>query len=1261
MTVKKGYRPRCFFDVEIGGQPVGRIIFELFSDITPKTCENFRALCTGEKGVGEKSGKPLHYKDAPLHRVVKDFMVQGGDFTKGDGSGGESIYGGSFPDENFIVKHDKDFLLSMANRGKDTNGSQFFITTKPAPHLDGVHVVFGHVINGQEVVKLVENQPTDNKSRPVKDVVIGNCGELVLQIKRKAEKKKKKAASESESSSGSDSSSDTESGEEKSKKKRRRKVKHKKKESKKKKDKKKDAESEKDDEKNGKSEPVTTVFGDIRPEEIPDVPSQNFLMRKSPEQDARKQRSPPAYRRNTPAQRRPYSRTYYSASGRKIKGRGTIRFRSRSRSQTPPHWRKEIDRLKPASALDDLDDPVDVDQSSRWGHEDPLNQGREERLSRGSRRGQENRGHEGRGREDRDNVRGRDEHERRRSDDARGVNPRAGRLSGEEWDRNRDNVQRRHQDLRQRMESSGSRLTDRFQQGQAEGDTQETRHKKHKKEKKVKKSRDDEDDSKHDHSSKKDKKKERHESESKHKPDDGEESGRRDRRKSRSRSKSPARRRAPLSRSPIRAGRQKSRSKSASPVRPRSDRKSSQSHTTDKSREDRKQRSSRRSRSHSRSSSAGSHGRRRSGRITSLDSSKSRSPTKRSQPFRARKEKSESPPPTHWRPGMKPLQQHSREDKRDPEGDIRRSSPDNPPAITKVTGPASESDSNPPDLYPMSRSPMEVGESSGRQQEKVETSNGFSEMKFTIDMDNEVEPAVRRSDLIPKAIPTTRREVSPPSEEGERKSGYSSPSRSRSRSRSRSSSRSSSSSSDNQKSSKKKDRVEERFKWQPPPDPEIEHEEERDTKTQTNIVKDEPVVRIKTPPLPPIDKVAEATKELAGKHVKPLKPADRGYGWLKDAGPDPIVHISEVPLPSDPLPPPVKKTKTRSSSESSSSPSQPRDFKIDMYSEDSVSMDAFTKTATYSPIPIAKSPTSQVSQHSSVPQNIPSQIPGVISPSRDIPLPGEAHPLDSSFSKQSKQQSPGRKLTKSPGSSRSQSPSPRKKSTSPVRGAFKSSKGRRSRSESSEAPRKGSKSKSPLKSRVSRSRSPPGKSSSPKRRSKSPRKRSVSPRKWSGSPRKRSFSPRKRSGSPRKRSFSPRKRSGSPWKRSHSPRKRSVSPRKRSISPRRRSKSPRRTSRSPRRKSRSRSPRKRSLSRSPKRRSRSGSRRRRSRSPRRFSPVARRTGRRSRSRSRSPRRRSPPRRSPRRFSNSRSVCSVAGTKGVVAAFFFNILSLKVTR
>ncbi|VEN40777.1 unnamed protein product [Callosobruchus maculatus] len=120
-------RFRCFFDVSIGGLPSGRMVFELFSDLAPKTAENFRALCTGEKGLGEQTKKLLHYKDSIFHRVVKDFMIQGGDFSNGNGTGGESIYGGTFEDESFDLKHDKPFLLSMANRGKNTNGSQFFM------------------------------------------------------------------------------------------------------------------------------------------------------------------------------------------------------------------------------------------------------------------------------------------------------------------------------------------------------------------------------------------------------------------------------------------------------------------------------------------------------------------------------------------------------------------------------------------------------------------------------------------------------------------------------------------------------------------------------------------------------------------------------------------------------------------------------------------------------------------------------------------------------------------------------------------------------------------------------------------------------------------------------------------------------------------------------------------------------------------------------------------------------------------------------
>jgi peptidyl-prolyl isomerase D len=117
-------RPRVYFDITIGGQDAGRIAFELYSDIVPKTAENFRALCTGEKGVG-KSGKPLYFKGSLFHRVIKQFMCQGGDFTAGNGTGGESIYGEKFDDESFAVKHEKPFLLSMANAGPGMSWIQF--------------------------------------------------------------------------------------------------------------------------------------------------------------------------------------------------------------------------------------------------------------------------------------------------------------------------------------------------------------------------------------------------------------------------------------------------------------------------------------------------------------------------------------------------------------------------------------------------------------------------------------------------------------------------------------------------------------------------------------------------------------------------------------------------------------------------------------------------------------------------------------------------------------------------------------------------------------------------------------------------------------------------------------------------------------------------------------------------------------------------------------------------------------------------------
>ena len=168
--------PIVFFDMSIGGQPAGRIEMTLRADVVPKTAENFRCLCTGEKGTG-RSGKPLHFKGSSFHRVITDFMCQGGDFTRGNGTGGESIYGEKFADENFQLRHTGPGVLSMANAGPGTNGSQFFLCTVKTDWLDGKHVVFGSVTKGMEVVQAVEAVGSQ-QGKTSKPVVIADCGQL---------------------------------------------------------------------------------------------------------------------------------------------------------------------------------------------------------------------------------------------------------------------------------------------------------------------------------------------------------------------------------------------------------------------------------------------------------------------------------------------------------------------------------------------------------------------------------------------------------------------------------------------------------------------------------------------------------------------------------------------------------------------------------------------------------------------------------------------------------------------------------------------------------------------------------------------------------------------------------------------------------------------------------------------------------------------------------------------------------------------------
>lgn len=291
LTMPRGKveRERVFLDFQHKKVNIGRVVIELFNDIVPITTKNFRSLCTGEAGLAQSTNIPLCFRGSVIHRIIPGFVVQGGDFTLGNGKGGEAIYpGGRFDDEKLdILNHERPMLVSMANSGPDTNGSQFFITLARTPHLDGKHQVFGRVIKGSEVVYGFQTLELSGE-RPVDDLFIVNCGQMMKKVDLKKKRAMEKALNKGSDSedSDSDSGSDSDDSDKKSRKKSKKRRKKEKKEKKKRKKKERKAEKKKWDQENGEGEnqdddqnQEENHFCSIDPEDLPEEPKIFYLDR----------------------------------------------------------------------------------------------------------------------------------------------------------------------------------------------------------------------------------------------------------------------------------------------------------------------------------------------------------------------------------------------------------------------------------------------------------------------------------------------------------------------------------------------------------------------------------------------------------------------------------------------------------------------------------------------------------------------------------------------------------------------------------------------------------------------------------------------------------------------------------------------------------------------------------------------------------------------------------------------------------------------